>query len=166
MFAYVAFGRRDYGRATVLSVLALDACGENGYRQFLAYALEDARRRGGAEGRSSGSADARRSGRDLRGIGRHGSRSNGVVYDWEARAVKQVLKRARQKFGLREWDAAFHDGQRLEPDEALASAVEWTVPTASESAIGLVGVTGWARRPALSRRWLMRPSPLSREEDA
>jgi predicted ATPase/DNA-binding SARP family transcriptional activator len=142
VFAYVAFGRRDYGRATVLSVLALDACRENGYRQFSAYALETLAGVAAAEGR------LRQAARMLGAavaiserIGRHGPGSNGVVYDWEARAVKQVLERARQKLGLREWDAAVQDGQRLEPDEALASAVEWTVPPTSESALGLVGVT-------------------------
>jgi tetratricopeptide (TPR) repeat protein len=142
VFAYVAFGRGDYGRATVLSVLALDACRERGYQQFSAYALETLAGVAAAEGRLRQAARLLGSAVAIsERIGRHGPRSNRVVYDWEARAVKQVLERARGELGPREWDTAVREGQRLEPDEALASAVEWTVPPTSESAIGLVGVT-------------------------
>jgi predicted ATPase/DNA-binding SARP family transcriptional activator len=142
VFAYVAFGRRDYGRATVLSVLALDACRENGYQQFSAYALETLAGVAAAEGRPRQAARLLGAAVAIsEGIGRHGPRSNGVVYDWEARAVKQALERSRREFGAREWDAVVEEGQRLAPDEALASAVEWTAPTTSESALALVGLT-------------------------
>jgi non-specific serine/threonine protein kinase len=142
VFAYVAYGRGDYGRATVLSVLALDACRENGYQQFSAYALETLAGVAATEGRPRQAARLLGAAVAIsERIGRHGPRSNRVVYDWEARAVKQVLERARGELGPSEWDTAVREGQRLEPDEALASAVEWTVPPTSESAIGLVGVT-------------------------
>ena len=134
VFAYVAFGRGDLGRATVLSVLALDSCRENGYRQFSAYALETLAGVAAAEGRPRqaarllGAALAiseriRRS--DAR-------RPNGVVYDWEARAVKEVLERARRELGAEAWDAAVSDGRRLEADDALAAAVEWAAPRSGD----------------------------------
>jgi non-specific serine/threonine protein kinase len=134
VFAYVAFGRGDYGRATVLSVLALDACRENGYRQFSAYALETLAGVAAAEGRprqaarllGTAVAISERIGRS------RGARSSSVVYDWEASAVKRVLECSRRELGARAWEVAVQEGRSLEPDEALAAAVEWTAPAPSE----------------------------------
>ena len=135
VFAYVSFGRGDLGRATVLSVLALDACRENGYRQFSAYALETLAGVAAAEGRLRQAARLLGAAVAIsEQLGRaQGRRSNGVVYDWEARAVKQVLERARRKLGARAWETAVREGRLLAPDEALASAVEWTAPPSSET---------------------------------
>ena len=134
VFAYVAFGRGDYGRSTVLSVLALDACRKNGYEQFSAYVLETLAGIAAAEGRRRHAA--RLLGAALaisERIGRaHGPKSNGVVYDWEARAVKRALEGARRELGEVVWDSAVDEGRRLDLDEALAAAVEWTAPTSSD----------------------------------
>ncbi|HET9673273.1 MAG TPA: BTAD domain-containing putative transcriptional regulator [Gaiellaceae bacterium] len=130
VFAYVAFGRGDLSRATVLSVRALEACRERGYQQFAAYALETLAGVAAAEGRPRQAARLLGAAVSIsERIGRgHGRSPNGVVYDWEARAVKEVLDRARRKLGADAWDVAVHEGRLLEADEALASAVEWTAP--------------------------------------
>jgi predicted ATPase/DNA-binding SARP family transcriptional activator len=134
VLAYLAFGRGHFGQATSLSVRALEACRRHGYQQFAAYALETLAGVAAAEGRLRQAARVLGAAVVIsEAIGRgRARRSDGVAYDWEARAVKRVLEQARRDFGHEAWDAAVREGRQLEVAEALASAAEWT--TAHERA--------------------------------
>jgi hypothetical protein len=63
------------------------------------------------------------------GSGPSATRADGVAYDWEARAVKQVLQEAARRLGPKAWNAALDEGRGLDVDEAHAFAAEWTAPT-------------------------------------
>jgi predicted ATPase/DNA-binding SARP family transcriptional activator len=127
VFAYIAFGRGELARATSLSFRALETCRQNGYQQFAAYALETLAGVAAAEGRLRQAARVLGAALTIseRIGGARAGRSRAVAYDWEARAVKQVLGRARCELGEATWDAALSEGRQLEVDEALASAAEW-----------------------------------------
>jgi predicted ATPase/DNA-binding SARP family transcriptional activator len=129
--AYLAFGRGELERATAFCSRALASCTRHGYVQFSAYALETlagiaaAEGRPGHAGRLLGSALAisERLGAGREGAARH---SGGVAYDWEARAVRRVLDRARREMGTGAWEAAIAEGRTLTVADALASVEEWT----------------------------------------
>ena len=137
VFAYLAFGRGEHDRATTLCVRALSACREHGYQQFLAYALETLAGIAAAENR------LRQAGRllgaavsisdRLRGATTPG-RTSAVEYDWEARAVKAVLERARRELGSEAWEADVAEGRALGIEEAIAFAAEWTARLGSDVA--------------------------------
>jgi tetratricopeptide (TPR) repeat protein len=144
VFAYLAFGRREYDVATTRCVRALISSTEHGFQQFTAYALETLAGVAAVEGRLwqaarlLGAAVAISD--RIRGGAHTGERLSRVEYDWEARAVTRALERARSAVGAQAWDAAVANGRSLRLDEALAYAAEWTVEVVSDPPVTTFGL--------------------------
>jgi hypothetical protein len=128
VLGYLAFARGELESATTLCLCALESCRRLGYLQFAAYALETLAGVAAVRGRLCHSARLIGSALAIsERIGRAPEPTTqtapqGVVYDWEARAVKRVLARARRDLGLKSWDKELLEGRTLNLDDAMAYA--------------------------------------------